>query len=208
MRNPERVSHSSDIIWRMTSPKDLIITLPNAHLRERSQKVGLITDEIRQLVTNMETATLDWEDSREHEIGVALAAVQIDALMRVVVIRTDFDDKKDRTFQVFINPEITKYEGKLVEDYEGCLSVEDIYGKIPRHDKIKIKALGLDGNEFRVTAEGFLARIFQHEIDHTNGILFVDHIKDDTSAFYKLNAEGHLEALDYGEDVKDNKELW
>lgn len=188
--------------------KDNIITLPNNHLRTRSKKVGIITDDIRALITDMEDATLDWEASRAHEVGVALAAVQIDSLLRVVVIRNNFDDKKDRTFQVFINPEITKYEGKQIEDYEGCLSIKDVYGKVKRYEKVRIKAQDQNGEPIRVTAEGFLARIFQHEIDHTNGIVFIDHIRDDANAFFKLDAEGHLEPLDYTDDVANNPELW
>lgn len=188
--------------------KENIITLPNGHLRQRSKKVGLVSKEIEKLITDMESATLDWEDSRAHEVGVALAAVQIDVMLRVVVVRNNFDDKKDRTFQVFINPEITKYEGKLIEDYEGCLSVKDIYGKVKRYDKVRIKALDENGKQIRLTAEGFLARVFQHEIDHTNGIVFIDHIKDDPSAFFHLDPEGHLEPLDYETDIADNSELW
>jgi peptide deformylase len=175
--------------------KDDIIALPNEHLRQRSKKVGFISDEIKQLVADMEAATLDWEDHRDHEAGVALAAIQIDRPYRVVVVRNDFDDKSDRSFQVFINPEITKYEGKLVEDFEGCLSVKDIYGKVRRHEKVRVKALDIDGRSIRVTADGFLARVFQHEIDHTNGIVFVDHIKDNPEAFYRLNEKGDLDKL-------------
>jgi peptide deformylase len=175
--------------------KDDIIALPNEHLRQRSKKVGFISDEIKQLVADMEAATLDWEDHRDHEAGVALAAIQIDRPYRVVVVRNDFDDKSDRSFQVFINPEITKYEGKLVEDFEGCLSVKDIYGKVRRHEKVRVKALDIDGRPIRVTAEGFLARVFQHEIDHTNGVVFVDHIKDNLEAFYRLNEKGDLDKL-------------
>jgi peptide deformylase len=185
-----------------------IITLPNPHLRERSAKVGLITDEIKQLVADMESATLDWEDSREHEVGVALAAVQIDIQMRVVVIRNNFDNKSDRSFHVFINPKITKFEGEIEEDYEGCLSIKDVYGKVPRHTKVRVSATDLNGKEVRVTAEGFLARVFQHEIDHTNGIVFIDHIKDKPEAFFRLNSEGGLDKLDYESDIKNNDKLW
>lgn len=192
----------------MSKTKDDIITLPNQHLRERSQKVGVITDEIRNLVADMEAATLDWEDNRSHEVGVALAAIQIDQKLRVVVLRNNFDDKSDRTFHAFINPKITKYEGELVEDYEGCLSVKDIYGKVKRHSKVRISATNLEGKEVRLTAEDFLARVFQHEIDHTNGIVFVDHIKDQPDAFFKLDKDGHLEKLDYDKDIKSNKNLW
>lgn len=88
----------------------------------------------------MQDATLEWEDGRDHEVGVALAAVQIDELWRAVVIRNNFEDKSDRTFRVFINPEITKYEGEVVADYEGCLSIKNVYGLVPRHSKVRVKA--------------------------------------------------------------------
>ncbi len=188
--------------------KEDIITLPHASLRQRSRRVGLVSDEIRQLVNDMQSAVLDWEMSREHEAGVALAAVQIDKLYRVIVIRKNFDDKNDHTFGVFINPQITKYEGETTEDYEGCLSIKDVYGNVPRYNKVRVKAIGLDGKEHRMTIEGFAARIFQHEIDHTNGIVFIDHIKDKPEAFHRLGKDGHLEKLDYDKDVKDNSILW
>lgn len=180
----------------MSSPKDRIITLPNQHLRQHSKKVGIVDSAINKIIQDMQAALLDWEHSREHEVGVALAAIQIDKPFRIVIIRNDFNNKDDDTYSVFINPVITKKEGPMEEDYEGCLSVKNIYGKIPRYSKIKIKAQGLDGKEFRLKAEGFLARTLQHEIDHTNGILFVDHIKNNPEAFFKLNQEGSLEQLD------------
>jgi len=188
--------------------KEDIITLPHTDLRKRSQKVGLITPDIIQVVEDMQAATLDWEASRDHEVGVALAAVQVDILYRIIVIRNDFNNKKDRTFSIFINPQITKYEGAVEEDYEGCLSIRDVYGKVPRHTKVRVKAVNLEGQEVRVTAEGFLARIFQHEIDHTNGIMFIDHIKDDPKAFFRLTSSGNLQPLDYDQDVKNNADLW
>jgi peptide deformylase len=188
--------------------KSNIISLPNPHLRDRSKKVGFLTDEVKKIIQDMKAATLDWEDSREHEVGVALAAIQIDVPLRIVVIRNNFDNKSDKTFSVFINPEIAKYEGIIEEDYEGCLSVPDVYGLVPRHSKVRIKALSEDGRPVRLNAEGFLARVFQHEIDHTNGIVFIDHIKEDDEAFYRLQDDGHLKQLDYGKDVKSNRILW
>lgn len=185
-----------------------LITLPNPHLRQRSKKIGFVGDEARKLIADMEAATLDWEAGRDHEVGVALAAVQIDALQRVVVIRNNFDDKSDKTFRVFINPEITKYEGELVEDYEGCLSIRDVYGRVPRYSRVRVKAINEDGKEFRVTAEGFLARVFQHEIDHTNGIVFIDHIEDVEDAFFTLTSDGKLEPKDYDKEIRDNIDLW
>ena len=188
--------------------KDDIIALPNPHLRQKSKRVGIITDEIKQLVSDMESATISWDQSRDHEVGVALAAIQIDRLYKIVVVRNNFEDKNDHTFTTFINPEITKSEGKIIEDFEGCLSVPNIYGKVPRHEKVKVKAKDINGKEFRVTAEGFMARIFQHEIDHTNGMVFIDRIKDDPEAFYRLDKDGKLTTLDYDEEIKDNQDLW
>lgn len=185
-----------------------IITLPNSHLRQRSKKVGLVDQAIVELVQDMESAILDWEDSREHEVGVALAAVQVDQLLRILVVRHSFQNKEERTFKVFINPEITKYEGDLEEDFEGCLSVRDIYGKVPRYQKVRIKALDIDGKPFRLTAEGFLARVLQHEVDHTNGIVFIDHIKDRSDAFYQLDKDGELKAIDYEKDIRNSRLLW
>lgn len=188
--------------------KDDIIALPNPHLRQKSKKIGIITDEIRKFVDDMQKATISWDVSRAHEVGVALAAVQVDILYKIVVVRNNYDDKDDHTFTTFINPELTKTEGKLIEDFEGCLSVRDVYGKVGRYEKVKVKALDVDGREFRVTAEGFLARIFQHEIDHTNGIVFIDHIKDNPEAFFKLDDDGKLQPLDYAKDIAGNKTLW
>ncbi|MBC7942968.1 peptide deformylase, partial [Candidatus Saccharibacteria bacterium] len=143
-----------------------------------------------------------------HEISAALAAVQIDRLDRVVIIRSDFDDKDVRDFTTLINPQIVKYEGAVTEDYEGCLSVSNVYGKVPRFTKIRIKALDEDGNEVRFKAEGFLARVIQHEVDHTNGVVFIDHIRDNEDAFYTLDKEGELQPLDYEQHVKNNSILW
>jgi len=188
--------------------KDDVITLPNSHLRQKSMKVGVITPEILQIIQDMKDATISWDESREHEVGVALAAIQIDRLYKIVIIRNNYDNKNDLTFTAFINPVITKLEGAMEEDYEGCLSVKDLYGKVLRHTKVRVKALDENGREFRVTAEGFLARIFQHEIDHTEGKLFIDHIKNKTDAFYRLSDDGNLTQLDYDKEIKDNKVLW
>jgi len=188
--------------------KEDIIALPNKHLRERSKKIGVVSEQTAALIADMKSATLDWEDNRKHELGVALAAIQVDRPLRIVIIRNDFNNKDDRSFTVFINPEITKLEGVIEQDFEGCLSVPDIYGKVPRHSKIRIKALDEQGRPFRVSAEGFLARVFQHEVDHTNGIVFIDHIKNKPKAFFKLKEDGQLEQLDYEKDIQTNSLLW
>ncbi len=188
--------------------KEDIITLPNPRLREKSAKVTDINEEVTKLIEDMTSAALDWEASRPHEISAALAAVQINAMQKVVIVRSDFDNKESNEFTTLINPEIVKYEGKLVEDYEGCLSVRDVYGHVPRYSKIRVRATNTEGQEVRFKAEGFLARVIQHEIDHTNGIVFIDHIKDAPKAFYTLDDKGELEPLDYDTHIKDNSILW
>lgn len=188
--------------------KEAIITLPNQHLRQKSQRIFVVDDTTQQLISDMVSASIDWEQSRPHEISAALAAVQIDRLERVVIVRNNFDDKADNGFTALINPEIVKYEGDIVADYEGCLSVSDIYGKVPRHTKVRVKALDINGNEVRFKADGFLARVIQHEVDHTNGLVFIDHIQGEPNAFYRLNKDGELQPLDYNESIKNNATLW
>ncbi len=184
--------------------KEDIITLPNERLRKRSARIRTISDEVKQTIKDMTNAAIDWENSRPHEISAALAAIQVDRLERIVIIRSDFDDKESQDFTALINPEIVKYEGEIINDYEGCLSVKDVYGKVPRYSKIRVKALDTSGEPIRLRAEGFLARVIQHEVDHTNGIVFVDHIKDDHSAFYRLDSNGELEQLDYDKHIANS----
>lgn len=139
----------------------------------------------------MIAATLDWEETREHEFGAALAAIQVGQPYRLVVVRNDFEDKAEKSFGVFINPEIVKTEGTPTEAMEGCLSVPDLYGSVARYPKIKVKALNLMGKPVRITATGFLARVLQHEIDHTEGKLFTDRIKD-PSKLFRLESDGQF----------------
>lgn len=188
--------------------KDDIITLPNHNLRQKSVKIRAVENDTISLIDDMVMAATDWENSRPHEISAALAAVQIDKLDRVVIIRSDFEDKENREFTALINPEIIKLEGEIIKDYEGCLSVSKIYGMVPRHSKVRVKALDINGEEVRFKADGFLARVIQHEIDHTNGIVFIDHIRDKTDAFYTLDEKGDLQPLDYDEHIATNSILW
>ena len=187
-----RKSNSCILYGYMMTRKN-IITLPETTLRERSVRIGYIDESVRQLSEDMVAATLDWEANRDSEVGVALAAVQVADLRRMTVVRNNIEDKNDTTFSTFINPEIVKREGTTVYEPEGCLSVPDIYGVVARHDRIKVKALDLEGKPVRLTLEGFLARVFQHEIDHMHGTLFIDHIEHDE--YYRLSDDGRLLTL-------------
>ena len=112
--------------------------------------------------------------------------------------REDFDDKSNKNFVVLINPEIVKYEGDIVYDQEGCLSVKDVYGNVPRYSKVRVRAIDIHGNRVHFKSpNAFVARVLQHEIDHTNGICFVDHIAHDENAFSLLTESGDLVACPY-----------
>lgn len=188
--------------------KECIIKLPDIRLRQKSAKVYSITPEIEELIEKMTAVALDWENSRPHEISAALSAVQIGEMYKVIIVRSDLENKESKEFIALINPEIVKFEGKVETDYEGCLSVADIYGLVPRHDKIRVKATDIHGDEVRFKADGFLSRVIQHEIDHTNGIVFIDHIKDNDKAFFELDQKGELRPLDYDKNIKNNHLLW
>ena len=186
-----------------------IITTPDKRLRKKSTKVNVIDDEIKTTIKNMVDNSLEWESKHPHELSAAMAAPQLGINRRIIIVRDDLDNKDNNHFTALINPEVIKTEGKMVKDYEGCLSVPEIYGLVPRPEKVKIKAKLDTGQDVRVKADGFLARTLLHEIDHLNGILFIDHIKDDKNAFYRLDDKsGDLKPLDYDKNIKDNQELW
>lgn len=185
-----------------------IITTPDPRLREKSEKVRKIDDEILQIIDDMRKLSLDWEKKHPYELSAAMAAPQMGVNKRVIIIRDDMANKEQGTFTALINPEVIKAEGKEIVDFEGCLSVPSIYGKVPRAKKVKIKAKLEDGTEVRVKATDELARTLLHEIDHLDGILFIDHIKDKEDAFYKMDDKGDLIPVDYDKEIKDNKKLF
>ena len=185
-----------------------IITTPDPRLRQKCRKVNKITEETADIIAAMRQASLEWEKSHPFELSAAMAAPQLGFDRRIIIVRDDLDDKKNKTFTALIDPEVIKTEGKIESDFEGCLSVPAIYGKVPRPTKVKIKAMLEDGTPVRVKAEDSLARTLLHEIDHLNGILFIDHIKDDPKAFFRMNDKGDLEPVDYDTEIKDNQTLW
>ena len=186
-----------------------IITTPDPRLREKSEKVRVIDDEILGVIADMRKLSLDWEKEHPYELSAAMAAPQMGVLKRIIIVRDDMGDKKKATFTALINPEVIRADGKVVKGDEGCLSVPEIYGKVPRPSKVRVKAKLEDGTEVRIKATGELARTLLHEIDHLDGILFIDHIKDDEKAFYRMNDKGELEPVkDYEAEIRDNVELW
>ncbi len=186
-----------------------IITTPDPRLRQKSTRIREINDEVRDIIADMVNASLAWEKDHPYELSAAMAAPQLGINKRIIIVRDDLNNKENNSFTAFINPEVIRTEGKPRRDYEGCLSVPEIYGLVARPHKAKIKALLEDGHEVRIKADGFLARTLLHEIDHLDGILFIDHIKDDPKAFYRMDKDGELKPItDYDSEIKNNPELF
>ncbi len=144
-----------------------ILTYPNPELKKKSAPVAIITDKIRELARDMAETMYDAP-------GVGLAAPQIGVHQRVIVIDVSPKDEQPNLI-VAINPEIVHAEGESYDE-EGCLSVPRYAANVRRHAKVVVKALDLEGEEVTYQADGLLAIAFQHEIDHLNGNLFVDHL--------------------------------
>lgn len=144
-----------------------ILTYPNPELKKKSAPVTIITDTVQELVRDM-------AETMYAAPGIGLAAPQIGVHQRIIVI--DISGKNDPPdLIVAINPVIVHAEGEAYEE-EGCLSVPDYAANVRRHACVVVKALGLDGTERTWKADDLLAIAFQHEIDHLDGILFVDHL--------------------------------
>lgn len=184
------------------------ITVPDPRLRQKSTKARKDDPEVIEAIKAMRSECLAWEAKHPHELSAAMAAPQLGVNKRVIIVRDDLEDKDNNHFTSLLNPEIIKTDGKIESDYEGCLSIPFIYAKVPRPDKVRVKAELEDGTPVRIKADGFLARTLQHEIDHLEGVLFIDHIKDDPEAFAHMNDKGELDPIDYEKDVKNNPELW
>ena len=133
-------------------------------LREKSKKVKKIDESVMQLVR-------DLTDTLKETGGVGMAAPQIGITRRVLIVNVD------NKIHVFINPEIEVLDDQKIKSDEGCLSIYSIKDfNVKRFSKVKVRAKNLKWKDVEVVAEGLLARIFQHEIDHLNGVLFMDHL--------------------------------
>jgi peptide deformylase len=145
-----------------------IITLPDKRLRLVSEPVKRIDAGIRKLVEDMFETMYDAP-------GIGLAGIQVGVAKRVVT--TDLSKKEDEYKPlVFINPEITWASEETATREEGCLSIPEYYEEVERPERVKVKYLDLDGKTHEIEAKGLLATCLQHEIDHINGVLFIDHI--------------------------------
>jgi peptide deformylase len=150
-----------------------IVEVPDPRLRQISSPVEEVTDEIRELVSDM-------FETMYAAPGIGLAAIQVGVPTRVLVI--DLQEPAEeggepvRDPHVFINPEILEHSDQDVPYTEGCLSVPDQFAEVDRPDRIRARWLDLDGKVREEEIEGLLATCLQHEMDHLNGVLFIDHL--------------------------------
>ncbi|MFL5560033.1 MAG: peptide deformylase [Gemmatimonadaceae bacterium] len=132
-------------------------------LRQVTKEVAAVTDEHRQLIDDM-------FETMYAAHGIGLAAPQIGRTERIAVVDVD-----EQPFAI-VNPVVDDSNGDAVKGEEGCLSIPDVYGDVTRPERVKVHALDRDGNPFEIDAEGLLARCLQHEIDHLDGRMFIDHL--------------------------------
>jgi peptide deformylase len=153
-----------------------IRTLPDPVLRKKARKVAMVSAETRRLIDDM-------VETMRAAPGVGLAATQVGVGQRVIVV--EYADEPENSppegapptppvLYAVINPEITRPSREKVPGIEACLSVPGFAGEVERHQEVVVKGFNAKGAPVRIRARGWLARIFQHEVDHINGILFVD----------------------------------
>lgn len=143
-----------------------VLRFPDPQLRTKAAEVTEVNDEIKKIVDDM-------FETMYAENGVGLAATQVNIHKRIVVI--DVSEDKEQSY-VLINPEITVKSEETVVNEEGCLSVPGCYAKVDRSTKVTVSALNRDGERFELDGEELLSICIQHELDHLNGVLFVDYL--------------------------------
>jgi peptide deformylase len=146
-----------------------IITLPHPTLRRKARKVTDFGPELQVLIDDM-------VETMRVAPGVGLAAPQVDTPLRVIAVEYGDEEDETKPLKLFtlVNPEITRSSAELVTGTEGCLSIPGLVGDVDRALSVTVKGQNRRGQPVKVKASGWLARIFQHEIDHLDGVLFVD----------------------------------
>ncbi|GAB4213309.1 MAG: peptide deformylase [Synechococcales cyanobacterium] len=177
MATPLRVAKT-----KLKHPPLTIHTLGDKVLRQPAKRVTQINDDIRELAKAM-LQTMYSSD------GVGLAAPQIGIGKRIIVVDPD-PDKPNAPAYIMINPELKACQGSLENGQEGCLSVPDVYSEVKRYPEVTVTYKDELGRPQTMVAKGFLARIIQHEIDHLDGVMFVDHVENSFVLDQELRKHG------------------
>ena len=166
-----------------------ILTFPNPVLRQKVETVTSFDESLKELATDLAETMYDAP-------GAGLAANQIGVCLRVVVVDVS-ENKEEKKHLVLVNPEIIDKEGCQIDE-EGCLSVIDLTAKVERYRKLLVRAQDLDGKSWEFPAEDFFARVLQHELDHINVILFIDHLRSLKRMLYKKRLKKVLREQEEG----------
>jgi peptide deformylase len=160
-----------------------IIIIGHPTLRQKARKVTKFGPELKQLIDDM-------TETMHKAPGVGLAAPQVNVAERVIVVELPADEEEGTPaeFYAFVNPEIIKTSHEVEDGQEGCLSVPGYVGEVPRYTMVVVRGQDARGKPQRVRAKDYLARIFQHEIDHLDGVLFIDRVED-PSMIHKVTSE-------------------
>jgi peptide deformylase len=162
-----------------------VLQFPDKRLTRKAQPIEKITDEVRQLAQDMCDVMYD-------EPGIGLAATQVGEEVRLIVVDTEWKDEDGvKNPLVLVNPELSGPEGEVLWK-EGCLSVPDFEAEVKRAERVTMRGLDLDGKEVEIRAEGLQAVCFQHEVDHLDGILFIDRISRLKRSRYALKRKKQL----------------
>lgn len=170
-----------------------IYTLGEDVLRQKAEPVAEVNDEIRQLINDM-------YETMEAADGVGLAGPQVGRSLRLFVAKADDDVRR-----AFINPQLVATSEEIGDYDEGCLSLPQVYETIRRPVRVTVQALNEQGKPFTIEADGLLARIIQHEIDHLNGILFIDRGDENFAAKTKLQFEARAERAEKRDKAREAK---
>jgi peptide deformylase len=153
----------------------------NPVLRQNAKRLSadeILSDEVQDLIKNMRWTLLN----RNYGIGIAAPQVGQSMALSIIELRSTRTrpnlPKTEWVSMTIINPEIIKTHGKAVEEWEGCLSLDNAYAKVPRYKKVSVRYQDEKANMHEKDLDGLLAHVFQHETDHLNGVLFVDKVKD------------------------------
>ena len=145
-----------------------ILKEPNKLLKQKSAEIHVIDEEIKNLAKDM-------LETMYNAPGIGLAAVQVGVLKRLIVVDISKEGEKKNPIYL-INPKIVWKSNTLVNNEEGCLSIPGYYGNVDRYESCKVEYLDIEGKLNNINVSGLLSRCIQHEVDHCNGILFIDHL--------------------------------
>jgi peptide deformylase len=161
-----------------------ILTYPNKFLRQPTKPVTDIDGIIQEIIDDM-------AETMYEAPGAGLAAIQIGSDKRIMIY-DGLPGEVKRSLQVLINPKIVDSEGEILSENEGCLSVPDFRADVKRASSLLVEGIDREGKPIQIEAEGYLAVVFQHEIDHLNGTLFLDHISALKRNLYKRRIKKQL----------------